>query len=72
MDTRVLFYSTLNVASDLIDKSTSSLKSTDSFLSSPAILVRPFEEALQIVADIVDRVQVKRTIGANDRLFSVF
>ena len=61
--------SILNVASDSIDSITPSLKSLDSFPTGRAVYMRPFEEPLQIVADVVDRVQVKGAIGAKNCLF---
>ena len=37
----------------------------------PIVSGRPLKEALQVAADVVDRVQVKATIGAKNRLYSV-
>ena len=61
----------LNVPSELIDFFTSALKGPDSPLPSTTLSDRPLQEALQIVADVVDRVQVKSTIRAENCLFRV-
>ena len=66
------FCLSLDVTSDLIDLVTSSLKSPDSFFSCPAVIMRPLEELLQVVADVVDRIQFESTIGAKNCLVLVF
>ena len=63
--------SILNSGSDSVDLATSSLKSLDSSSPRSAVFVRPSEEVLQIVADVVDRVQIKSAIGAKNSLFNV-
>ena len=66
------FCSSLDVTSDLIDFVTSSLKGLDSFSSCSAVVVRPLEKLLQVVADVVDRIQFESTVGAKNCLFQCF
>ena len=65
----LFFRSISNFASDSIDCVTPTLESSDSIPSSPATFVRPLKEVLQVIADVIDGVQVKSTVGAENRLF---
>ena len=70
-DTKVFLCSVLNFSSHFVDFVTSRLKGLDSLLTSSTVFVRPLEELLQIVADVIDRVQVEKAIGAKNCLFSM-
>ena len=67
----LLVQSSLNFGTDLINFVTATSQHADSVVSSPAIVGRPLEEATQVVADVLDRVQVEDAVGAKNCLSSV-
>ena len=62
----------LNVSSDFIDLVTSPLKGPDPCFSGTAVFGRPLEKAAQIVANVIDRVQIKDAVRTENCLFGVF
>ena len=60
-----------NVWSYLIDFVASSFQCCDSPVTGSAVFSRPLKEYLQVVADTLNRSQIKNTIRTKNRLFSV-